>query len=269
MTTQNHKAELHRGVIVPIITPYHLSEIFALIDHIKQGGVTTIFLLGTTGEALKVPHLEKIKLIGLVNEYLTKNNDDHIQLLVGITSRDMHECIELMKIAHQAGAFASVISPLVVDKDATLVVETLLKNGPGDILLYNYPTISNGQFIPIQAIKTLLSEERIIGIKDSSGNVDYFNSLLTCKEMHPSFKVYFGPEKSLDQMLKQNIDGFVPGTGNICPELACRLWSEKEKGPWKEWDSFKEKIKDKSDNYVIALKMLLKEMGYISNGQLF
>lgn len=38
--------ELTDGVIVPLVTPVHIDEVFPLIDHIIKGGINKFIILG-------------------------------------------------------------------------------------------------------------------------------------------------------------------------------------------------------------------------------
>lgn len=257
-------AKLTTGVIIPIITPYCFSDLFPLIDHLIVAGISKIFLLGTTGEALQIQHNQKKELIRQAAFYI----GGRAQLLVGITSRSLEESIELMHLAHDSGAIASVIAPLVLDANCPHIIEKLLSSSPGNLLLYNYPRLSNGAFIPIEEIAPFFSEERVLGIKDSSGNFPYFDQLL--KEKDEQFLVFYGSENHLSEALEKQIDGFVPGSGNIEPHTVCALWEKKQQGPWKQWMQLKEAIKERDEgNYIVGIKRLLKENGWIKDDSLF
>lgn len=256
--------DLPSGVIVPVITPFKLSEILPVIDNILKGGVTGIFLLGTTGEGLKVSFNQKKSLI--------KNVADHVKnrahLLVSITSQTVKESLELMELVHSTSAYASVIAPAVMSPNCAAIVDELLSKGPGNLFLYNYPKISAGRFIPIEHITPYMSESRVIGIKDSSGDMKYFDEILHRKKGH--FRVFYGPEDNLLEALKRDINGFVPGTGNIASGLAQELWQKKELGPWEKWNAIKAEMGKKDpQNYIKALKVILMERGLITDPQLF
>ncbi len=254
-----------QGVIVPIITPYHFSELLPLIDHIVAGGVSMIFLLGTTGEALKLQQGQKKELIVKAAKHL----QNRARLLVGITSQNISDTLDLFAFANQAGAAASVIAPRILSKDCAGVIEKILSSTSGNLLLYNYPALSEGKPIPLEQITPFLSEKRVLGIKDSSGDFTYFDALLKMREKS-HFKVYYGPERNLQEALKRRIDGFVPGSGNVEPKLACALWEKKENGPWEAWQELKAAILRRNpENYILGLKLLLKERGIITDARLF
>lgn len=259
------KEALSQGVIVPIVTPYHFSELPILIDHVLKGGVQMIFLLGTTGEAPYLQLKQKKELVKLAASHIGKK----AQLLVGITCPTIPDTLELMELANEVGAFASVLAPRVIGPDCAAITEKVLTSSSGPLLLYNNPEISEGQSIPLDEITPFFSEERVLGIKDSSGDFAYFDEFLR-KRPSKRFKVYFGPENNLADALKKEIDGFVPGTGNLEPRLACDLWLKKEKGPWTEWNAIKETLKEKVPNdYIASLKLLLQERGLITDARRF
>lgn len=261
---KNKARDIPRGVIVPIITPCNIDDIFLLIDHIISGGVQVIFLFGTTGEALKVDFDLKKKLIPKVATHVGQR----AQLVVGITCPRIEESIELMNLVHASGACASVIAPLIFNTECAPTIKTLLKSGTGNLLLYNYPAIAAGRFIPISFIESIQSEKRIIGIKDSSGDLTYFDQLLKYKS--PTFRVYYGPESNLNIALERGCDGFVPGTGNAAPELAAAIWEKKESGPWDNWKAAKAEISSKDKHqYLFSLKQVLYEKGLISDPKLW
>ncbi len=246
-------------IIVPIITPYHFNEITRVIDHIIAGGVRAILLVGTTGEFLKLTTAQKKTLIHIASDHI----GDRAQLLIHITSPTLADTIDLMHTVDQTQALASVVIPLLLGAHS---IETLLSSSTGNLFLYNNPQLTQGQSLPIKDIPL---HPRIFGIKDSSGNPAYFDELLKLKK-NSSLKVFYGPESHLHQALHKDIDGFVPGTGNIAPQLACALWEKKDHGPWDEWQALKATIKAKNPhNYIAGLKLMLNEIGIISDARLF
>lgn len=253
------------GVIVPVVTPFLFSDICPLIDHIIEGKVSMIFLLGTTGEALKLQQERKKELIKKVGKHL----QNRAKLLVGITSPTISDTLELWESALEAKAAAAVIAPAYLSQDCSSVIEKLLTTSSGNLLLYNYPALTAGQPIPIEQIIPFLDEPRLLGIKDSSGDFAYLDTLLRIRKER-RFKIYYGRERNLQEALKRKIDGFVPGNGNVEPKLACALWEKKENGPWKDWQKLKIAIQNISpENYIQGLKLLLKDQRLISDARLF
>ena len=86
--------KLVKGVIVPIVTPYHLDDIFGLVDHIVEGGISQIALIGTTGEAPKLNLKQKKEILKKVGPYIVKKAN----LIVGISMPSWKDSTELMQM---------------------------------------------------------------------------------------------------------------------------------------------------------------------------
>jgi len=252
------------GVIIPLVTPYNLPDLPHLIDHVINGGISNIFILGTTGEALKLKQKQKIEIIEKTSSHINQSNQ-RINLLVGISSLSLDDTCELMRISHDLKAI-SVIAPLVLG-DAKTIIEALFKKPYGNIVLYNNPKITKERSIPLDDIKLFASEKRVLGIKDSSNDFTYLDELIKIKNNH--FKIYFGGE-SLKEAFTKKIDGIVPGDANVDPELFTLLWKMREKGPWKDLKNLKKEISlENEKNYLQALKSLLKKRNLISSNFLY
>ncbi len=89
----------------------------------------------------------------------------------------------------------------------------------GKIFLYNLPTFHpvNREFI-LQCFR----DERIAGIKDSSGDTEFFRWLLSLKKERPDFQVFHGNEElygALSASEFTDVDGLVAGNANVHPAL--------------------------------------------------
>lgn len=250
-----------KGVIVPLVTPYNLQDLPHLIDRIINGGISNIFILGTTGEALKLKQKQKIEIIEKASIHINQR----VNLLIGISSFSLEDTCELMKISHDLKA-TSVIAPLVLG-DPKTIMEALLKKPYGNIILYNNPKITKEKSIRLDDIKPFASEKRVLGIKDSSNDFTYLDELIKIKNDH--FKIYFGGE-NLKEAFTRKIDGIVPGDANVDPKLFTLLWKMREKGPWDNLKDLRKEISlENEKNYLQALKSLLKKRNLISSSLLF
>jgi 2-dehydro-3-deoxy-D-pentonate aldolase len=140
-----------------------------MVDRVVDGGVSAVFILGTTRETLKLDQKLRIEVIKKTVQHLR----NRVPLLIGISAANMDESLELMHIVDEVGSVAGVVIPHLWDGDGMKVMEELLSSS-GHFVLYNYPALTAGRFLPVEVIKRLGSEERILGIKDSSGNLGYF-----------------------------------------------------------------------------------------------
>ncbi len=89
----------------------------------------------------------------------------------------------------------------------------------GRLFLYNLPT-----FRPAEKsfILQCLNDPRVVGFKDSSGNTEFFQWLLSLKRDRPDLQVFHGSEPAYGNLSPEDfdrVDGLVSGNANIHPAL--------------------------------------------------
>lgn len=252
------------GVIVPLVTPCHFPDLRRLLDHVVEGGVSAVFILGTTGENLKLNQKQRMKVIEETVKYLR----NRVPLLVGIGAAKLAESLELLQVVDAIAATA-VMVPHLWGGDGLSTMEELLSSSQGNFILYNHPKLTRAKSLSIEVIQGLALNERISGIKDSSGDLEYFDALLKVVR-HPTFKIYYGREEHLAEVLDKNIDGIVSGCANLDPQLLSELWKTKEKGIWSQFEALRAAVNQAGDgHYVSGLKVLLKQRGWLTDAGLW
>jgi 4-hydroxy-tetrahydrodipicolinate synthase len=76
-------------------------------DYLINGGVDGILVLGSIGEFFSISMEEKKKLITCAVNHIHKR----VPVIIGTTSMEVHEIIELSKYAKNAGADACIVLP--------------------------------------------------------------------------------------------------------------------------------------------------------------
>ena len=71
----------------------------------------------------------------------------------------------------------------------------------------------------IETLRDLIGMEGIVGIKDSSGDMDYFARVCQLKQQRPDWSVMVGPEAKLGAAHHRGGDGGVCGGANVMPRL--------------------------------------------------
>lgn len=212
------------GIIPPVITPLtdrdtlDQAGLERLIEHLISGGVHGLFILGTTGEAPSLGYRLRRELI----ERTCKLTAGRVPVLVGITDTAFVESIGVARHAAECGAAAVVLStPYYFPAGQTELlgyVQNLLPQLPLPLVLYNMPSLTKVWF-ELDTLKKLTDQERIVGIKDSSGDLKYFESLMSLRAARPDWSIMIGPEAMLPQAMKLGGDGGVTGGGNAYPRL--------------------------------------------------
>ena len=79
-------------------------------------------------------------------------------------------------------------------------------------------------FLEPATVKTLADHPNIVGLKDSSANMTYFQTLLYHLGDREDFALYVGPEELTGESVVMGADGGVNGGANIFPELYVQMY---------------------------------------------
>jgi len=237
------------GIIPPLVTPLRARDqldhagLERLVEHVLAGGVHGLFILGTTGEAPSLSYRLRRELIDCV----TKQVAGRVPILVGVTDTSFVETVSLSRHAAEAGATALVLAILYYfpagQTELFDYVENLVRELPLPLVLYNMPSLTKVWF-EIETLERLASHSSIVGVKDSSGDLAYFQRAVGLKAIRPDWSIMIGPEALLPQAMSLGGDGGVSGGANVFPELFVDCYQAcKDKNPT-EVERFKNGIDD-------------------------
>lgn len=222
------KSQFH-GIVPPVITPLAGPDELdqpgfeRLLNHIIDGGVHGLFVLGTTGEGPSLSHQLQRQVVTQTMAIV----DDRIPVLVGITDTSCTESVTLAKHAADVGANAVVIAPPYYfpagQTELLSYIERLVEQVPLPVMLYNMPSLTK-VVIEIDTLQQLTSNEKIVGVKDSGGDLDYYEKVVALKSTRPDWSVLIGPEAMLGESMALGGDGGVHGGANSYPHLFTRLY---------------------------------------------
>jgi dihydrodipicolinate synthase/N-acetylneuraminate lyase len=212
------------GIIPPLVTPLRDRDsldhdgLARLVEHVLGGGVHGLFILGTTGEAPSLSYRLRREFISRVCELVR----GRIPVLVGATDTSFVESVSLAHHAAEAGATAIVLSTPYYfpagQTELTSYIEAIVKELPLPLVLYNMPSLTKVWF-ELETLQKLAAIDRIIGIKDSSGDLGYFERLMTLRSLRPDWSIFIGPEAYLPRAMRLGGDGGVSGGANVFPRL--------------------------------------------------
>lgn len=252
-----HTAPGLRGIIPPLITPLRdrdmldVAGLERLIEHILAGGVHGLFILGTSGEAPALSYRLRREVIQRVCGQVA----GRVPVLVGITNTALVEASGLASYAADVGAQAVVTAaPYYLpfsQGELARFVEQLAAVLPLPLFLYNYPQLTKVWF-EAGTLRRLAQSEHIVGIKDSSGDLDYITSLLMLKRERPDWSVFVGPEHLLLETLRQGGDGGVNGGANFYPRLFAELFQSVENGDQARADSLQQQLLVLGEIYTLS-----------------
>lgn len=219
-----------RGIIPPVITPMIDNDTLDvvglenLLNRMIRGGVSGVFILGTSGEAQNISYHVRKELIKETCRIIEKR----IPVLVGITDTSFSESLSLAATAAQCGADALVAAPpyYFAPGQAELLqyYNDLANRLPLPLFLYNMPSHVKVMIEP-ETVLALSENPNIIGLKDSSANGVYFQKLIHLFSNNPTFTLLCGPEEMTAEVVLMGGHGGVNGGANLFPELYVALYN--------------------------------------------
>jgi 4-hydroxy-tetrahydrodipicolinate synthase len=246
-----------RGIIPPMITPLtdrdtlDQAGLERLVERLIAGGVHGIFILGTTGEAPSLSYHLRCDLI----ERVCGGVAGRVPVLVGITDTAFIESLNLSYVAAEAGATALVLStPYYFPAGQTELIgyiQNLVAELPLPLMLYNMPSLTKVWF-EIDTLRRLADLEQIIGVKDSSGDLDYFGRLMSLRKERSDWSFMMGPETLLVEAIKLGADGGVCGGANVFPTLFTRCYEAAVRGDTQQAAELLSRIEEFGRIYTIG-----------------
>ena len=193
-----------------------------LVEHLVSGGVHGIFILGTTGESTSLSYKTREQLI--VESCKAVNG--RVPVFVGITDTSIEESVRLALVAHNAGAAAVVVAPPYYyglgQEELYKYYWSLASQVELPLFLYNMPSHTKIN-IDVKTVVRLSEHPNIVGLKDSSANAVYFQSL--CYLLKDNFSLLVGPEEITAETVMMGGNGGVNGGANLFPKLYVALYN--------------------------------------------
>lgn len=216
---KKNERPLFTGIATALVTPFKNNKVDfeamgRLIDRQIEGGVSAIVICGTTGEAPTLSFEEHRECIAFAAERV----DGRIPVIAGSGSNSTQKAIELSVSAEDAGADALlVVTPYYNKASAEGLVRhyTAISEAVAiPLILYNVPS-RTGVNIPMEVYKRLSYNEKIVAVKDASGDLSYAGRIVsTCGN---GLYVYSGNDNITYEMMSLGAKGCISVASNIIP----------------------------------------------------
>ena len=227
-----------QGIFPPIPTPFIKEKVAydKLAFNVKKWNKTKIkgfVVLGSNGEYVYLSEEEKRKVVKTVIKEAAKDK----LIIVGTGCESTRETIRLSKDCAQLGADAAlVVTPSYYGskmnvKNLINHYTTVADNSPLPILLYNVPKFTHIN-LGVEIVSKLSKHPNIIGIKDSSGNVNQLGEYLN--NVDKNFTVLVGTAGALLGALTLGCGGAVLALANIAPNSCVKICDLVQKNKFKE-----------------------------------
>ena len=213
-----------KGIIPPLITPLlgrdrlDVEGLERLVEHMIEGGIHGLFALGSTGEGPNLSYGLRAELV----QRLCQIVKGRVPILVSVTDAAFEESLQMSQVASEAGADAVVLAtPYYFPAGQTELiqyVEHIVAELALPTVLYNIPSLTKVWF-EVETLKTLAAQERILGVKDSSDDLEYYSELCGLCSLRPDWSFLIGPEDKLIRSISLGGNGGVNGGANLFPRL--------------------------------------------------
>lgn len=222
------------GVIAAIATPVtdagspDLSRALKLARHLLDNGCDGLNVLGTTGEATSFSREERM---AVMSAYKTEGMPLD-RLMVGTGAAAVSDAVALTRHAAELGFAGALLLPpfyykSVPDDGLYAYIEEIVKATdahPVPLYLYHFPAMS-GLPWHVALIRRLLDSfsTRIVGLKDSSGDMAYARSAAA---ISPDFAMFPSTEAALLDARRGDFAGCISATANCNADLCGRAWHD-------------------------------------------
>lgn len=222
-TNFNEIMHMRRGSTCALITPFtednkiDVPGLEKLIDFHLEAGTDNLCVLGTTAEASVMSMDEReLALKTIVGKAKGK-----IPLLVGTGAIDPSTVKKYTQQAIDLGADASlVVSPYYVKPPQRGLIHhfTTMADMGLPVVLYNVPG-RTAVDLSDETIATLAQHDKIVGIKDATGDISRLTSLkkVLGEEANRNFLKYSGDDGTTTDFVLGGGDGCISVTANIAP----------------------------------------------------
>jgi 4-hydroxy-tetrahydrodipicolinate synthase len=215
-----------RGIGVAIVTPFKndtsidFAAMGKIIDHVINGGVNYIVLLGTTGESATLSKDEKSAL----TSYVTETVDKRVPIVLGIGGYSTNEVIGCIRKTNFEGidAILSVVPYYNKPGQKGLFqhFRQISASSPVPVILYNVPSRTGANLLPETCLELAHDCENIVGIKEASGNLEQIMKIL--KDKPENFLVISGNDLDAMPVIASGGSGLISVLANAYPAD----WSE-------------------------------------------
>ena len=224
-----------QGIFPPLTTPFYASGAVAL-DHLRenirkynQTGLAGYVVVGSTGESVYLREDEKLLVWETVREAAAPEKI----LIAGTGLESTAETIALTRRAASLGYQVAMVKtphyfkPQMTEAALEEHFRRVADASPIPILIYSVPQFTG---LPVEAglVARLSEHPNIIGIKESSGNVEHVTRMVV--ESRAGFHVLVGSAPTLYPSLAIGAAGAVLAAACALPQLCFAIYEAFRRG---------------------------------------
>ena len=217
------------GVIPPIITPIDENEkvdeagLRKLINHCIDHGIHGILICGSNGECMSLTQAQRDRAIQIALDECS----GRVPVIAGCMDSSTQRVIENVQRLEEMGGTTAVVTPVFYARHATQEetvrhFEEISKNTNANLMIYNIPPFT-GQNLTADTIIKISKIDKVIGVKDTSGNFPNFIKLLNYFK-GSDFLVHQGATNLAVPSMLMGADGYIPSLAPLFPQAHLKLY---------------------------------------------
>ncbi len=214
--------KMFEGTGVALITPFDSSKkidftsLTKLVEHVIQGGVEYLVVMGTTAESPVISADEKKEILRHVAE-VTKRR---VPIVFGLGGNDTSKLLKELDEVNKLDIVDAILSvtPYYNKPNQRALLahfSALAEKSEKPIILYNVPGRTGINMLAETTLELARKYSNIIAIKEASGNLDQIMAIIEHKPSH--FEVISGDDGLTLPLISVGVKGVISVVANAIP----------------------------------------------------
>jgi 4-hydroxy-tetrahydrodipicolinate synthase len=226
-----------KGTGVAIVTPFKndtsidFAALGRVVNHVINGGVNYIVVMGTTGESVTLTKDEKKAIIS----YVVEVTDNRVPLVIGIGGNSTQEVINCIRQSNLSGVDGILsVAPYYNkpnQKGLFLHFKAIATCSPVPVIIYNVPGRTCSNISADTCIELANECENIVAIKEASGDIAQIMKIMKGKP--ENFSMISGDDMMTIPIIALGGSGIISVLANAFPAATSELVSNALKSNYK------------------------------------
>ena len=211
-----------KGTGVALVTPFNNDKsvdykgLENLLNHVINGGVDFLVLMGTTGESTTLSKTERIEVV----DFCKKINNGRLPIVLGIGGNNTMQVVADIKAANLENVDAILsVSPAYNKPSQEGIYQhykMISESSPLPIIVYNVPGRTSSNISAATTVRLATDFKNIVGVKEASGDMDQIMKIL--KNKPADFVVLSGDDGLTLPMIHIGAEGVISVIGQSHPK---------------------------------------------------
>lgn len=211
-----------KGTGVALVTPFNNDKsvdyegLENLLNHVINGGVDFLVLMGTTGESTTLSKTERIEVV----DFCKKINNGRLPIVLGIGGNNTMQVVADIQTANLENVAAILsVSPSYNKPSQEGIYQhykMISESSPLPIIVYNVPGRTSSNISAATTVRLATDFKNIVGVKEASGDMDQIMKIL--KNKPADFVVLSGDDGLTLPMIHMGAEGVISVIGQSHPK---------------------------------------------------